>query len=166
MNREVRFGVGPGLLEELKRRAPATPRRRCRVCLHGSAEAPIQEMVTAVCRDAYFPPHRHGGDSESLLVLEGELALFFFDDSGRVSDRVELGAPGSGRTVLFRYRPDVWHSAVVRSETAVLHEARTGPWVAGGDVVAPWAPAPSDAAAIAAWIGRTLETSHVRDGHR
>ena len=55
---------------------------RARICTHTSDKSPVQEMVIAFTRETYVHPHRHIEKSESFHVIEGELAVVFFDDSG------------------------------------------------------------------------------------
>jgi cupin fold WbuC family metalloprotein len=144
--------VQPEQLERLKTDAANASLRRARLCLHHSHQDAVQEMVIAFCRDTYNPPHRHFGKSESFHVIEGDVAVVFFDDSGNVMRRLELGAPGSGRPFLYRLSDSSWHTVVPLSEFVLLHETTTGPFAKDGTEIAKWAPDGTNRAAVRAFL--------------
>lgn len=137
--------ITPALLAQVKQAAAEEPLRRARLCLHPGPADPLHEMVVAFCRDAYLRPHRHRGKSESFHIIEGELDVIFFDDSGRITRRLELGPVGSGRAFFYRLASHAWHTIVLRTETAVIHETTNGPFNPADCEFAPWSPAPGTA---------------------
>jgi cupin fold WbuC family metalloprotein len=93
---------------------------------------------------AYVGPHRHlkPPKSESFLILEGELALLAFDDSGGVLTTTVLGrkaVPGADIAA------GIWHTLVVVSPHAVIFEVKPGPYdpISDKDFAA-WAPPEGD----------------------
>jgi cupin fold WbuC family metalloprotein len=139
--RESRLSLSDADLDVLKRRAAAAPRGRIRICAHAHDDAAIHEMLIVHPRNAYVRPHKHLGKSESLLVVEGSATAVFFDDDGRVADRVALGPPGSGRTFYYRVDEPVFHSLLITSDVFVFQETTAGPFRREDTVFAPWAPA-------------------------
>lgn len=142
-------------VEELKRRALHSPSRRFRLCLHRSPDEAVQEMIVVHCRDNYSRPHLHPDTASTCMILEGNLMVLLFDDTGAVTRRIELAAPGSGLPFVLRLDPNVWHMPVCRSELLVFYETMTGPF--RRDAVnrwAPWSPAEDDPAGIAAYRAR------------
>jgi glucose-6-phosphate isomerase len=127
-NHEAIAEVGPEMIEELKRRAGDAPLRRFRLCLHHGPEDTVHEMIIAFRRDSLVPPHRHLDKCESFHMIEGEVEIRFFDDSGDVVRRVRLGAPGSGLPFIYRLSAPLWHEVVPLSEHVVLHEITSGPF--------------------------------------
>jgi glucose-6-phosphate isomerase len=139
-------------VENLKRRARQAPTRRFRLCLHHSADEPVQEMLIVHCRDNYSRPHRHTTPS-TCLVLEGELRVFLFGAEGAVVRRIDLGPRESGKPFTLRIEAGLWHMPVCRSEQLVFFETMTGPFRRdSANEWAPWSPAEDDAAGVVRYM--------------
>jgi cupin fold WbuC family metalloprotein len=136
----------------LKDRAAENPRRRCRLCMHGTPAALQHEMLIVHHRDAYVRPHRHAAKSESLTVIEGTALAFTFDDAGTVRERVRLGAPGSGRAFTYLMPAGAWHSLVITSGWLVFLENAAGPFDRAATRFPAWAPDGSDERAVATYL--------------
>lgn len=141
-------------LDQLRQAAMQAPLKRARLCLHLSYNDTLQEMVIVFCRGSYIRPHRHVNKSESFHVIEGELAVVFFDDEGQVTRRIQLGPLGSGRTFLYRLSSSLWHTVVPFSEFVTIHETTTGPFIKEETEFAAWGPDEADADGIRAFLGR------------
>ena len=135
-------------LIQLKERAEGTPLRRSRLCLHHSTDHKIQEMIIAFCNDSYVRPHRHLNKTESFHIIEGELTVVFFDDSGAVTRKIKMGRYGSGSTFIYRLSNSLWHMVVPLSKSLIIHEVSEGPFIKEEVEFPGWAPIDSDAAAI------------------
>jgi cupin fold WbuC family metalloprotein len=146
--------ITPMLLAQVKQAAALEPLRRARLCLHSGPEDRLHEMVIAFCRDGYVRPHRHRAKSESFHMIEGELDVVFFDDVGCVTRRIAMGPVGSGRTLLYRLASEEWHTVVLRTQTAVVHETTNGPFNSEDNEVAPWSPETTDQAAVIEFMQR------------
>ena len=114
---------------------------RARVCTHVDNLSAVQEMLIAFMKDSYVRPHRHLGKSESFYVIEGELSVIFFDENGKETDRVALSASDSKKPFYFRGERENWHTVLIESEYAFIHETTTGPYEYDDRLLAPWAPA-------------------------
>ncbi len=141
--------VTPQTIRELVASADNAPLRRARLCLHSGPDDPLHEMIIAFRRDSYVAPHRHLGKSESFHVIEGEIEVVFFDDHGAVTSRLVLSAAHPASPRVYRLRAACWHTVIVRSDWAVIHETTNGPFRPVETETAPWAPAAQDAAAVA-----------------
>jgi len=146
--------IHPKQLAALKQGAAAAPLRRARLCLHKSHADAVQEMVIAFCRDTYNRPHRHWGKSESFHVIEGRVAIVFFDDEGRQSRHVCLGTRSDGLPFLYRLASDLWHAVIPLTEYVIIHETTTGPFVPGQTEFAPWSPDGADADSARQYVAR------------
>ena len=153
-NAEALCPVDGTWLERLKQAAAGSPRRRARLCLHAGAEDAIQQMVIAFRRPSYVRPHRHPGKIESLHWIEGSVRVVVFDDAGNATRELRLGAPGGGGVVLYRMSAPLWHTVILESESAVLHEVVSGPFRGGDTEFAPWSPQEGDAPAVAQFLAR------------
>ena len=130
--------------ERLKRHAFESDRKRARLCLHRDAHDRLHEMLVVFHRDTLIRPHRHREKSESFHLVFGDLDILLFDESGRATRRISLGEPGSGKSGLYRLSTPVWHTVIVHSEYAGIHEVTNGPFQPEDGDYAPWSPA-SDA---------------------
>ena len=81
-----------GLIDELARKAAASPRARAHHNIHESASDPVQRFLVVAQRSSYFRPHRHLTKSELAMVLRGQVAVLTFDEAGTVTARYSVGA--------------------------------------------------------------------------
>src|SRR2546430_2225313 len=111
---------------ELKARASRNARRRIRVCAHRSVDDAVHEMLIVMMRGCYIRPHKHVGKSESFHVVEGAVDVVVFDEEGSVTKVLPLGDYASGGE--FYYRSDIalYHTVLIRSADAVLHQTPPG----------------------------------------
>ncbi len=131
--------VGLVWYDKLKRHALEANMKRARLCLHHSPDDPLHEMIICFHRDAVIRPHRHSTKTESYHIVFGELDVVLFDDDGQPTRVVRMG-DGVGKTSIYRLSAPVWHSAIIRSEYAAIHEVTNGPFRAEDNEFAPWAP--------------------------
>ena len=127
-------------LNRLKQEAKESERSRARLCLHMSESDSIQEMLIVFCRDAQIKPHRTLNKSESLSVLEGELRIIMFHDTGSVDRSFEMGPPGGDHAFMARFSTGPWYTYVPLSEFVVIHEITRGPFESADTVYPDWAP--------------------------
>jgi cupin fold WbuC family metalloprotein len=149
--------IDDALLARLVREAERSPRRRTNHDFHAGPEDNPHRFLNVMLRGTYVTPHRHRDPpkSESFLVLRGALAVFLFDDDGRVTARHDLG--GRGEPFGIDLPAGVWHSLAVSSDLAVVYEVKPGPWDPASDKeFAPWAPREGDPRA-AAYLAALLD---------
>ena len=135
-------------------RARSSPRLRTNHNFHTAMEENPHRFLNVMVRGTYVTPHRHldPPKAESFLVLEGEIAFFTFDDTGRIASTHILGRDTIGIDI----DPGIWHTLVVLSPEAVCYEVKPGPYAVANDKdFAPWAPREGDPAA-AAYLERLL----------
>jgi len=136
------------LLAELIERARRSPRLRVNHNFHSSMEENPHRFLNVLVKGTYIAPHRHldPPKAESFLVLEGEVAFFTFDDSGRVVRIDILGGDAIGIDMA----PGIWHTLAPLTPHAVCYEVKPGPYSATNDKeFATWAPREGDPRAAA-----------------
>ena len=65
---------------------------------------PLQEMVIALCADAYIPPHRQAGKTKSYVTLKGEIGVVYFSDSEPSKKSYRLTSDGIQMPPSFAFR--------------------------------------------------------------
>jgi cupin fold WbuC family metalloprotein len=119
--------ITTALLGQTIDRATRSPRLRMNHNFHAQADASLHRFLNAMLKGTYVTPHRHASPprAEATLVLAGRVAFFIFDEQGRIADCHRLGENG-----LFGVdvEPGIWHSMAVLSESAVIYEAKPGPY--------------------------------------
>jgi len=97
--------------------------------------------------DSYIQPHRHSLNPkhECLIAVCGLFNLFIFDDNGRVLIATKFdsdlyptieGDCGVGVEI----PPNVWHTVIALSNSAILFEVKAGPFNhLSAKEFAPWA---------------------------
>jgi cupin fold WbuC family metalloprotein len=139
-NEEEVAEVGVEWYAKLKRHAFEADQKRARLCLHKSPDDLLHEMLIVFHRDTLVRPHRHQGKSESYHIIFGELDIVLFTEDGRPARVVSMGNLASGKSHIYRLSQPVWHSVIVRSEYAAIHEVTNGPFRAEENEFAPWSP--------------------------
>lgn len=153
MNNHLSTGLISQLqLAQLKTQAQQSPRYRERLCLHASPTDPVQEMVIALAQPTYIPPHRQLNKRKSYLLIEGELAVVFFDNTGRLIHTVRMGTVESGLNFLYSFSAEVWHTAFPLTAVAVYLETIAGPYQPRQTEFAPWSLDQADSAAAQQWL--------------
>ena len=135
-------------LEQLREMAERSSLGRARVCAHPSADDPIHEMMIWLTPSTYVRPHRHHGKSESFHVIQGEVDIVLFDESGEIVDLVSLGACGSGRDFYYRLESPLYHTVLPGDGGVLVHETTNGPFDPEEGDFAEWSPACDDEAGI------------------
>jgi len=133
---------------ELCKKAQDTNRGRLRFCLHTEIENPLHEMLIVHPYKAYVPPHKHHGQSESILMLEGIMDLVIFNDAGIVVRVVPMGPVASGRVFHHRLGNPQFHTMLIHSNQVVFTEIKTGPYYPEKTELADWCPNSDDLKAV------------------
>jgi cupin fold WbuC family metalloprotein len=143
MRSVVQF-IDSDLFGPLKQKALDSQRLRTNYNFHSGDEDNPHRFLNVLAKGTFVPPHRHldPPKSETILILEGRVGLFFFDDDGNVTSAVVLG--GSSRLGV-DIPAGVWHTLVALTPFAVVFEVKAGPYLAaqGKDFPA-WAPRDGD----------------------
>lgn len=146
-------------IAKVKEHAAAEPLGRSRLNMHHDESDQVQEMLIAFRGDSLVQPHRHRGKSESIHVMEGRALIVFFDDEGRMTRRLTVGAAGTGLPPLYRMSSEDWHVVIPLEKSLVVHETSTGPFVRNTDPPPPWAP--KDEEDLRAFIAKVRESAIV-----
>jgi cupin fold WbuC family metalloprotein len=144
-------------VEWLKGLAGGTKRRRVRLCAHKEAKNTLHEMLIVLNGTTYVRPHKHRGKSESFHVVEGVLSVVVFTEEGQVREVIRLGEYASGRQFYYRLEEPAFHTVLIESASAVIHETTNGPFDRKETEFAPWAPAEEDAEAGRRYLKQLAE---------
>jgi cupin fold WbuC family metalloprotein len=137
-------------IDALKQRAATSPRLRVNHNLHSSLEDPVHRFLNVMARGTYVAPHRHTTPPkpETFVVLEGEVSVVEFLESGEIDTITRLGPETHPRQHGIDLAPGVWHTLVVLSPLAVIFEVKPGPYTQATDKdFASWAPREGEAGA-------------------
>lgn len=137
------------LTEELIRKgieaSGKSERLRIILPVHRTQDAIVQRLINFLQPGTYIRPHKHplNHASESIVMLQGEIRFFTFDDQGVVNSAEKISSspiPG-----VVDIEPGVWHSFLVLEKDTILFECKKGPYNAKTDKeFAKWAPAEGD----------------------
>lgn len=144
--------VGRPEIEELKKRASANPRQRCRILAHKTPADRLHEMLIVLTKDVYVRPHKHLGKPESFHVMDGMATVVFFKEDGEIDELVELGDPTTGRPYYFRNDDERYHTQIITTSHFAFHETTVGPFRREDMVFSPWSPDEKDPAAVQAYL--------------
>jgi cupin fold WbuC family metalloprotein len=132
--------IGEAELAIIRAAARASPKRRARINAHGDSEDPLHEMIIAIDGLSYVRPHKHPGKSEAFHVIEGDVDIVVFGEDGEIAQFIALGTRGAGRPFYYRIPNALFHTLIVRSDIAILHEITNGPFRPSATLFADFAP--------------------------
>ncbi|MCW3105821.1 MAG: cupin fold metalloprotein WbuC family [Segetibacter sp.] len=118
----------PAITEEEKRegieQANASPRRRYPKILH-QAGAEFNEVFNFMMIDSYMQPHLHPGDEkiEKIYLVQGKIAVVFFDDNGLIIKCTVLDKEGVDMISVPAF---TWHTYVMLSDSVITYETMMG----------------------------------------
>ena len=111
-------------LDILTAEAKASPRLRMNLDLRNSTEDASQRMLNAIEPGTVMPIHRHRTSSETVVCLRGHFKEFFYDDSGALTEVIDM-VPGG---VVVNVPIGQWHSLESLESGTVLLECKDGAW--------------------------------------
>ena len=116
--------ITQALLDDLTAWAKESPRLRMNLDLRNSPEDNSQRMLNALEPGSVVPIHRHPKSSETVVCLRGRFVEDFFDESGHLTETIEL-APGSA-IVALNVPAGQWHTARALETGTVIMEVKDG----------------------------------------
>lgn len=116
------------MLEELTSSAQQSSRLRINMNIHESPAEDVQRLFLAFEPGTYIRPHRHpqAHKWELIILIEGELELLLFDDTGDIVQRMTLS---DETTRAVEIPPDTWHSYVSRRSGTLVLEIKQGAYL-------------------------------------
>lgn len=124
-------------IEEIKMMALETG-ENVRLSMHQSPEADFHEMIIFQHRDKYYRPKKHVDKAKSFHMIEGEMAVFVFEDDGSVRDACILDGQNSK---IYRVDANLYHTDLPLTDFVIHHESTLGPYLFNSDrIFAPWSP--------------------------
>ena len=135
------FNLSEEMIDRGLKASRASNRRRIILPIHRKQEANVQRLINFLQPGTYIRPHNHplAHATESVVLLQGAIRFFTFDDDGnKVSDQV---LRSDGIPDLIDIEPKTWHSFLVLAEDTIIFECKKGPYNAQTDKeFASWAP--------------------------
>ena len=146
------------MIADLQKLYAESPRKRHRFCFHQNTEVELHDIIIAYDSSTYIPPNKHIGKSESLVVLEGEIDFFLFNENGKVYDYCRISSSDPSKPFYVRVPPNTWHGLrVVSQGPCLVKETISGPYSKSSLAWAEFAPDESDPQKGFEWYDRTME---------
>ena len=122
-NNQIPF-LSPSEIKEGIAKASLSERRRFPKILHNPGDE-FNRVINFMMNDSYMQPHLHPGVEkiEKIYILEGTLAVFFFNDHGEIINTTILK---KGDIEMIAVPAFMWHTYVMLTEYAVTYETMMG----------------------------------------
>jgi cupin fold WbuC family metalloprotein len=116
--------INPSEIKEGINKANASERRRFPKILHNTGDD-FNRVINFMMNDSYMQPHLHPGEEkiEKIYIIEGRLAVLFFDDAGEITKTTILE---KGGTEMIAVPAFTWHTYVMLTDYAVTYETMMG----------------------------------------
>jgi cupin fold WbuC family metalloprotein len=111
-------------MDEYLALAQESPRRRYAKILHKPGDE-LNRAFNFLMTDTYMQPHHHPSKEkiENIKIIEGKIAVLFFDDQGNVKKTTVLEPNGKMEIDVPAF---TWHTYVVLSDHAITYETMMG----------------------------------------
>ena len=139
-NQKEIFHTNREELQELKKESLKLKDKSVRICLHNSPDDDLHEMLIVHKKDDYVKPHKHLNKSESFHIVEGEMDVFIFNDSGEITQKIGMGDYNSGKPFCYRLSSFKYHTVLPKTKFVVFHEVTNGPFRREETIWGDWAP--------------------------
>jgi len=119
--------------------AQNSPKRRVPKILHQPG-AFFNQVVNFVLADSYMQPHQHSAKEkiEEIWLMEGKMAVLFFNDQGKITQVVYLDPQRNNHITIPAF---AWHTYVTLSDHSISYETMNGVYdPATWKTFASWAP--------------------------
>ena len=129
------------LFEEGIRLSRLSQRKRIILPIHKSSDASMHRMLNFIQPGSYIRPHNHSlsNKTESVIVLQGAIQFFTFDEKGTVLTKDLIG--GSSKNFGVDIEPTVNHAFFAIEPDTIIFETKPGPYDKATDkLFANWAP--------------------------
>lgn len=117
--------INQTLLNDLTKKAKATPRLRTNFDLRNSAEDQSQRMLNAIEPNSPLPIHRHQKTSETIVCIRGKLVVEFYDELERMCTDSIILEP-NGQVIAVNIPIGQWHTVKAQESGTVLLECKNG----------------------------------------
>jgi cupin fold WbuC family metalloprotein len=125
--------VTSNLIDEIKNIA-IKENRNSRVLLHSTNQDLVHEMIIFQHFKKFFPPKKHINKMKSFKIHEGELAIFIFDEKGKIIDFSKLDGTNN---IMYRVDPGHYHMDIPLTTQTIHFETTTGPFLGDTDNIVP-----------------------------
>jgi len=129
------------LFEEGIRLSRLSPRKRIILPIHKTADASMHRMLNFIQPDSYIRPHNHSlsNKTESVIVLQGAIHFFTFEEDGSVKTSTLIG--GASKNFGVDIEPSIYHAFFALEPDTIIFETKPGPYDKATDkLFATWAP--------------------------
>lgn len=111
-------------IQEGIRQADSSVRRRHPKILHNPGDE-FNRVINFMMEDSYMQPHLHPGDEkiEKIYLVEGRLAVLFFEDNGAIKGVTVLE---KGGVEMIEVPAFTWHTYVMLTHHAITYETMMG----------------------------------------
>lgn len=138
-------GIASRSIRSLLEKYKLSTRKRHRYCFHQNPEVDLHDIIICYDTTSYIPPNKHIGKVESLLVIDGEIDFFLFNDNGQVYDYRRLSTCTSSYPFYLRVPSNTWHGLrAVGNKPCIIKETIAGPYDSASLQWASFAPSEAD----------------------
>lgn len=112
------------LLDQLSAQAKAAPRLRINYDLRNTPDDRSQRMLNALQPSTVVPIHRHADSSEIVTIIRGGIRENFYDEEGKLTERIELRAGCAVPIVIVP--KGMWHNLECLEPDTIIYESKDG----------------------------------------
>lgn len=136
--------IGAREIDILKKSVINSVNGRVRINTHQSNMDLLHEMFIAIRKNSYIRVHKHPEKSEAFHIIYGSVRIVVFNDNGSIHRVIELSANDATKSFYYRLSKPYFHTLLIDSELAVIHEITNGPFIEGNTIFASFSPEESN----------------------
>ncbi len=153
--------ITTNLLDSVSQGAKENCRFRLNYNFHENLDDSLHRMLNALEPNTYIRPHKHSDPAkeEIFILLRGKLIIFIFDNSGKITNQIELSQTSGNLGI--EIPADTWHSLIVSEPNTIVFEVKKGPYTPlNNEDFADWAPHPDNLKAVGEFMKKLIHISN------
>ena len=127
-------------LNYLKKMANRNKEKIIRLCLHKNKKENVHEMIIYHPKNYFVRPHMHPKNSESMLILKGEIDVIIFNKNGKIKNIIKMGDINSGKPFYYKLQKKTYHTLLIKSNYSIFFEISEGAFSKNKNYYPKWAP--------------------------
>lgn len=122
------FTISTIEIDELKCLADNNPSGKVRICCHKAMGDIIHEMLIVIKKGSPVKIHKHINKPEAFHIIQGQLIIDLYNDSGGLIKTIEMSDFQSGKAFYYRLEDPIFHAVIPITEYVIFHEITQGPF--------------------------------------
>ena len=123
---KIKFSIFDKKLLDVMTNISKLDKTDLRLNLHTSRREKHHDMVILQRKNYKCPVHKHLSNGETIHIIKGSMAILVFNKKKRLINKIVLNKKNR---LIYRIPTTFYHTVQIKSNYAIYHESKNGPFV-------------------------------------